>query len=60
MAKAFEKPPPPADQAFSGPTAPMAAKSVPPTAVTYGEAAGKSWSGESRWRERAVGEREGR
>merc|ERR1712241_915083 len=36
------KPPPPSLQAFSAPITLFSAKSVPPTAVMYGDAAGKS------------------
>ena len=46
--KVFEKPPPESDHAFSSPTTPGVEKSVPPTAVTKGDAAGKS--GWKRWR----------
>ena len=42
MAKSSEKPPPPATHAFSSPTTDLVTKSVPPTAVMYGDAAGKS------------------
>ena len=42
MANVSEKPPPPADHAVSAPMTPFVSKSVPPTAVMYGLAAGKS------------------
>jgi len=42
MPKVLEKPPPLLDHAFSVPTTLFWSKSVPPTAVTYGDEAGKS------------------
>ena len=59
MAKSSEKPPPPATHAFSSPTTDLVTKSVPPTAVMYGDAAGKS--GLNRLRKKArVRQRESR
>ena len=59
MAKSSENPPPPATHAFSSPTTDLVTKSVPPTAVMYGDAAGKS--GLNRLRKKArVRQRESR